>query len=1262
MQIKNVSIPEFLSGGGEAGEIIRTKDWSETSLGDPENWPQSLKTCIRIILTSSQPMFVWWGNELINIYNDAYKTILGGKHPWAFGKPASEVWKEIWNEVGPRAEMVMTQNIGTYDEALLLIMERNGYPEETYYTFSYSPIPGDKGGVGGIICANTDNTDLIINERSIQTLRELASLSYNETTVESVYKNATEVLHKNQKDFPFAIFFKIDKDSTTATAVAWAGDKKDYTDFPLFAELNKPTGGTRNLIRAVESGQVTLVKNEGRRNNIPKGFWDIIPTEFLHIPIHHPNKNKPLAVLTVGLNPYRQFNDVYRNFVKLVADQISLVVNNVLAYEEERKRRTALEEIDKAKTHFFSNISHEFRTPLTLILGPLENLLNNADSTFSASETNNLKSAHRSTLRLLRLVNMLLEFSRIEAGRIEGHYQPVDLAEYTADLAGAFRSTIEQAGLVFKVNLNKINKPVYVDREMWEKIVLNLISNAFKYTLAGEIEVVLIQEEDECVLKVKDTGIGIPEKELPKMFERFHRVQNAQGRSYEGTGIGLSLVYELVKLHGGTISLESKEGSGSKFTVRIPLGNSHLPAQNIIEESSSYLTSSLINTLIQETSDSVESKADSGGFNKDPKNKKIKILVVDDNDDMRSYIQNLLAEDYLVETATNGKDALEKISKEKPYLILSDIMMPIMDGNQLLQNLKQSPATSQIPVIFLSARAGDEAKTEGLEAGADDYLVKPFSSKEILARVKAQIKLLQTRSHVSNQIYNLFIQAPIALCIFKGKEMVIEIANEKMLELWGKKSDIINKTVLEALPEIKGQGFDVLLDRVYSTGERFVSNESPATLIRNGKEENIFVKFVFEALHDEEGVITGVMAIADEVTQQVAAKKALEEIIDKRTKSLRLKNKELKDSEEKYHRMTEEIQDYAILLLDKEGTILNWNSGARKIKGYTEEEAIGKNFRIFYLPEDLESYLPEKLISVAVETGRAASEGWRIRKDGTTFWANVVITALHDEKGNVIGFSKVTRDLTERKIAEDTSKNYMLELEKQNAELEQFAYVSSHDLQEPLRKIRTFSDLLLGQFPEGDHKNYLQKINSSAERMSNLIKDLLNYSRLNKEGEQFIPVNLNNILENVKTDLEVVIGQKKAVILSDSLPVIKGIPLQFNQLFLNLISNSLKFNTGEPLIKIKVQQAPLYETVAAKLDNKWSYLKLTFSDNGIGFEPEYSEQIFTIFQRLNTQQKFSGTGIGLAMCKKIIDNHNGYIRASGQPGEGATFTIFLPIR
>jgi len=1123
MGIKKNATHEFLSGGGEAGEIIRHKDWSQTSLGDPEKWPQSLKTCVRIILTSSQPMFVWWGTDLVNIYNDAYKTIVGGKHPWAFGRPASEVWKEIWNEVSPRVETVMTQNIGTYDEALLLILERNGYPEETYYTFSYSPIPGDKGRVGGIICANIDHTDSLINERSIQTLRDLAALSNSEKDVEYVYRNAAEVLLKNNKDFPFAVFYKIAEEDKTATAVAWSGDKEGYKDFPLTASLAIPMDGTRNLARAVETNTITHVKNDGRRHNIPKGAWDIIPQEFVHIPISQPNKGKPLAVLTIGLNPYRQFNHVYKNFIKLVADQISLLVNNVLAYEEERKR---------VETH--------------------------------------IKMAHTRLHNNNQLYNLFI-----------------------------------QAPLAILVLRGKEMNIEMANEKMLELLGKNkdIIGNP----LMKGLPEIKGQGFDLLLDNVFTSGTRFVSKESPASLIRGGSLEN----------IYVKFVFEALFDENGQIS--GVMAVGDEITEQVA-------ARKIVEVSEKRYEQ-LIETL------------------------PVAIYTCDAEGYITLYNQ----------AAVNIWGREPEMNKEKWCgawrTFKTDGVTPIPpDGGPMAQVLKERSLSNREMIIetpngqrsYVRPNPTPVYNENGKLSGAVNMLTDLTEQKKAQKKIDENQLLFNT---ISNS-------APVGLWITNsgGK---CTFVNETWTSWTGVSLDdtITNGWFGQVVEADKAEALKnfttAIQQKVYFSGE--------FRLMRaDGQLRWCFTEgYPFD---NAEGEFMGYAGSVTDITERKTAQDELEKLVEERTKNLRLKNKELKSSEEKYHRMTEEVQDYAIILLDKEGAIMNWNNGAKKIKGYTEEEIIGKNFRIFYLPEDRESYLPEKLISQAVETGRAADEGWRIRKDGTTFWANIVITALHDEKSNVIGFSKVTRDLTERKIAEDTARKYLTELEKQNAELEQFAYVSSHDLQEPLRKIRTFSDLLLSQTPDGEQKNYLIKINSSAERMSSLIRDLLDYSRITRVADEFVPVDLNVILENVKTDLEVLIAQKNAIVLNDHLPIVKGIPLQLNQLFLNLLSNSLKFNTGEPIVKINIKSAPLYETIAAKLDPKWPYLKLTFSDNGIGFEPQYADQIFTIFQRLNTRQKFSGTGIGLAMCKKILDNHNGHIFAQSIPAEGATFNIYLPVR
>jgi PAS domain S-box-containing protein len=423
-----------------------------------------------------------------------------------------------------------------------------------------------------------------------------------------------------------------------------------------------------------------------------------------------------------------------------------------------------------------------------------------------------------------------------------------------------------------------------------------------------------------------------------------------------------------------------------------------------------------------------------------------------------------------------------------------------------------------------------------------------------------------------------------------------------------------------------------------------------------------------QPVYDSKGELIFAVNMITDITEQKSSEEALKQsearyrqLVDslerkviERTRTLQLKNLELKRSEERYHKMVEEVVDYAILLLDRNGVILNWNKGAQKIKGYPEEEIIGRHFSTFYLPEDCASRLPERLISEAAVKGRSTHEGWRIRKDRTTFWASTVLTALHDEQNNIIGFSKVTRDLTEKKLAEEKMQMY-------TAELEQFAYIASHDLQEPLRKIQVFSELLEQNQDNADMvSKYLEKIHSSANRMSRLIKDVLHYTVVAKTEEIFTETDLNQVLADVKDDFELLISQKQVTINHPPLPSVKGIPVQLRQLFANLLSNSIQFCEQKPVINISSQKIMNGELKQyPELNSNLAYLKITFNDNGIGFEQKYAEQIFKLFQRLHTIPY--GTGIGLALCKRIIENHHGHITVSSELSKGSTFELFLPL-
>jgi PAS domain S-box-containing protein len=768
MDVPSAALEDLFSGGGELGHLMRVHDWAATDVGPVAGWPQSLKIAVRILLGSRYAMWLGWGPDFTFFYNDAYARMsLGPKHPWALGRTAREVWSEIWTDIGPRAESVVRTGQATWDERLLLFLERNGFPEETYHTFSYSPVPDDGGGVGGMLCVVTEETERAIGERRLRTLRELAARTTDEArTADDACRAAAEILGANPQDVPFALVYLIDAEARTARLAGCTGLTVGSSAAPTVVSLTAADDGWP-LRWVIETGGVEVVTGADRRlGTASVGVYPEPPHTAVLLPIRKSGQDRLAGILVAGVSPRRPFDDDYRGFFDLLAGQIATAVANARAYEEERKRAEALAELDRAKTAFFSNVSHEFRTPLTLILGPVDDALAGIDGELSPVYRERLEVARRNGLRLQRLVNTLLDFSRIEAGRVHAAYEPTDLAALTADVASNFRSACERAGLALNVDCPPLSEPVYVDRPMWEKVVLNLLSNAFKFTFDGGITVSLRQVDGAAELLVADTGTGIPADEMPRLFERFHRVENARGRTHEGSGIGLALVQELVKLHGGTITAFSEVDRGTNFTVRIPLGSDHLSSGQVAAGEGSTPTAVGATAFVEEAlrwlpddgestsrwnEDGMADDPDAAAAG-DPASYRPRVLVADDNADMRQYVVRLLAGRYTVETVADGEAAAAAVKRRTPDLVLSDVMMPRLDGFGLLRELRADPRTAAIPVILLSARAGEDSRVEGMRAGADDYLVKPFSARELLARVSAQIELARLRREAAESL------------------------------------------------------------------------------------------------------------------------------------------------------------------------------------------------------------------------------------------------------------------------------------------------------------------------------------------------------------------------------------------------------------------------------------------------------------------------------------------------------------------------------
>jgi signal transduction histidine kinase len=874
----------FLAGGGEMGARIRALDWSRRGLGPPHTWPKSLRTCVRIILTSSQPMFVWWGDELINLYNDAYKAILRGKHPEALGQPASLVWREIWREIEPRVHSVLNENTGTYDEALLLIMERNGYPEETYYTFSYSPVPDDDGvTTGGIICANTDDTQRIIGQRQLATLSALAARGAESRSVEDACNQMGQTLEQASRDLPFSLIYLIEPEKKQAVLVGQSGIAAGHSAAPAQLALD---GLAPWLIGdALQSAKPLLIERLGPElGQLPCGAWDEAPSRAAIVRVPATGGGGAAAVLIAGLNPFRLFDEGYESFLNLVAGQIGTSIANASAYERERQRAEALAELDRAKTAFFSNVSHEFRTPLTLMLGPIEDALRSPERNLGGE---NLETAYRSCLRLVKLVNSLLDFARIEAGRAQASFEATDLRALTSDLASAFRSAIERAGLAFHVDC-RLDEQVFVDHDMWEKIVLNLLSNALKYTFDGSIALTLRGVDGFAELVVSDTGTGIAEHELPRIFERFHRVQGARSRTHEGTGIGLALVHELVRIHAGQITAQSIVDGGTRFTVRVPRGSSHLAPERIATPGALASTAIGAAAYVEEAYRWLPDSRRQGAERITPpstlpvpelsaERDTAHVLVADDNADMREYLARLLGERWHVTAVADGAQALEVIERQPPDLVLTDVMMPNLDGFGLLSAIRENARTSALPVLMLSARAGDEASSSGLEAGADDYLTKPFSARELLARVATHLHIARLRGDAQRErqrLFDIFQQAPAPVAVLAGPQLRFEVANPSFCEMVGR-SELVGRALREAFFEPDALEAIGSGEQAYQAGRTLYVNEQQVRLMRNGQLSDGYFSYVAQPIFDGSET-TGVIVVATEVTESVLARQRVD--------------------------------------------------------------------------------------------------------------------------------------------------------------------------------------------------------------------------------------------------------------------------------------------------------------------------------------------------------------------------------------------------
>lgn len=1222
------STEQFLSGGGEMGKLIRTMDWSKTALGPVETWPQSLRTSVSLCLSSTFPILIAWGPETIQIYNDSYRPICGAKHPESMGQNFRICWETALPVVGDKFTRG-EQGEGTYITDQRMFLDRYGYLEESWMTFSFAPIRDESGGVGGIFHPITETTEKMLSGRRTQVLRDLGAAIGKTKSVQEIGELTNSLYEQYALDIPFLLFYELKGENAELISAAGVEAGSKLAPQTIIAnESNWPV----HQVKA--TGELLVVeKLKELFGDFNAGPYDEAPYSALVLPVRITGQAEPFGVMIAGVSACRALDQPYQNFYEQLAATYNTAITNVYAYEQEQKRAEALAAIDRSKTAFFSNVSHEFRTPLTLMLGPLEDLL--AQKQLDAHSHEQVEATHRNALRLLKLVNNLLDYSRVEAGRVQAVYEPLDLTELTIDLASSFRSIIEKAGMQLIVDCAPLNDTFYVDRQMWEKIALNLLSNAFKYTLEGTITVTLEQQGNNAVLKVSDTGVGIPEKELPHMFERFHRIANSAGRTHEGTGIGLSLVNELVQLHGGTINVDSVEGEGTTFTVNLIAGKAHLPQNHVVTQAVQHSGTGVQQAFIKEAysllqeelgesnADSTQTAGDISTSQDHSVHKETHILVADDNADMRAYLKRLLDPYFTVQLAANGQEALTQINKRMPALVLSDIMMPVMDGKALLQQLRGNESTERLPVIFLSARAGEEARIDGLEAGADDYLVKPFSAAELLTKVRAQIHISQARGHAEQQLRSLLSDAPVAISVYRGPDHIVELANQRMLAYWDKQLDeILNKPVFSVMTGLVEQGFKAIMDQVYITGEQLTVTEAPANLHRAGQPVTVYVNLTIEPLRDDAGRITGTITVAVDVTEQVTARKLVEKVNN--TLSLAI-----------------DAAHLGIWRTDWGTDVLQLSETARIMQGLPLNETLSfDKVAQIVVPEHRERLLDA--ISKAVAERGTFNEDYQVVPAGTTErrWINTMGMAEVDDNGKVLSVVGTLMDITESKL--------------DSARKDDFISMVSHELKTPLTSLSGFTQMGLRQAnKQADtfHAPIYERTLKQVRKMSGLISGFLDVSRLEsgKIHLNLSPFKMRELIEEITAELKLTATDISFVITGDEINLSADRD-KIGTVLTNLLNNAVKY-------------APQGKTVTITLDSTANGAEVSVHDEGKGISAQHLDKLFDRYYRVENKDTLNvaGFGIGLYLCAEIIRRHGGNIRAESEPGQGATFYFTLPV-
>lgn len=1241
----------WMSGGGEMGALIRSMDWASTPLGPPQQWPQSLRTSVSLCLSSTFPIMVAWGASDIQIYNDAYRPICGGLHPASMGAPFRETWASALPVVGDAFDSAH-QGAGAYVQDQRMFLDRYGYREEAFMTFSFSPIRDESGDVGGIFHPITEATAAVLNARRSRCLRDLSAAIADARTIgaigrhiEAQYRGGDEGADPGDDsgddsgdepgavlDLPFMLLYQIDAASGQLLLRGGAGLESHAAMAPQVAAVDDTVWP---FATSAASRAAQLVEGLATRlGAAPCGPYDNAPDAALVLPITVPGQQDLYGFVVAGVSAARALDAAYLHFYDLLGAAINTAVGNVVAYEKEQQRADDLAQIDRAKTAFFSNVSHEFRTPLTLILGPLDDALADGDSALAPAQRQRIEVTRRNALRLLKLVNSLLDFSRIEAGRVQAAYMPLDLARLTTDLTAVFESAMAKGGLGYHVELHALPQPVWVDRDMWEKIVFNLLSNAFKFTLQGAVSVTLREHGGMARLSVADTGSGIAGHELPRLFERFHRIEGAPGRTYEGTGIGLALIEELVRLHGGSISVHSVVGEGTRFDIDLPFGHGHLPAERLleapaadtaledrtgaafVEEALRWLPDSVPAAPPLQSAPAIAATA--------------RVLIADDNNDMRAYLASLLAPHAQVTACADGEAAVALLQAGEYDLLLSDVMMPRLDGFGLIARIRADARLQTLPVMLLSARAGEEAKIEGLQAGADDYMVKPFAANELLARVRRQVELGRERRQQQQALglreayfRSLIDLAPVMLWTTDASGACTYLSQR-----W---CDYTGRTAAEDL----GFGwFDNLhADDIVEARRMFMAANAAQQAfsidyrLRRGDGSYAWFVDAGNPRFDEEGRFAGFVGTVADIHARTTLQHRLEQVA--------------------------RAGDIGVWYADAPFRHYQINEQMAGHLGLGAARAVSLAALLAALAPADQARL-HHAIDTAQQGGAALDLEFYNAREAR--WLRAIGWCDLDEQGQTMRFDGVTFDISPHKHATGELQRLADALAEKNRMQSEFLFTLAHELRNPLAPIRSGLDLMRLRPAAQGNIEVQAMMRRQVDHMVHLVDDLLDMARLS-EGKVELRLEPVTLAQVIADAIEISVplieaGHHQLAQHLPATPVLLAVDRhRIAQVLSNLLNNAAKYTPPHGRIRID----------AAIEDGS---IVVAVSDNGIGIDAAMLPLVFDMYAQAHRHQGvgIGGLGVGLNLVRRLVELHGGTVQVeSAGAGQGSRFTVRLPL-